>query len=193
MTSARHGAIPSGDVGSAQADDPPAWALPLAVPANITLVRRPDLYARVTSICAFPTGFLFFLVLGFDIRTITFSQIDFYSPRERRHPAPARLQVRFSDGRVTSSHPRRPEDVMLRYNGGNSHPAAIPSSEAAHAFQRHETRWWVSRLPPPGDLEFAIYLRDSSEVVGAGRCDSQPVLDAATRSAALWNPAEGSR
>lgn len=191
MTSARNEGIPSGNVGSARTDIPPAWALPHAVPVNLTFVRRPDLYARVTSVCAFPTGFLFFLVVGFDIRAIPFRKVDFYSPREGRYPAPARLQLRFPDGRVISSHPKLPAEAKLTYDGGDPHPVG-PTVETQD-FHRHETRWWAWPLPPPGDLEFAIYLRDSSEAAGTGRCDTRPILEAASHSVAVWNPEGGSR
>jgi hypothetical protein len=192
MSSARYIGTSSGDADDAQAEDPPAWAVPHAMPVNVTLVRQPDLFARVTSACAFPTGFLFFLVVGFDIRKIPFRRVDFYSPREGRDPAPARLQVRFPDGRVASSHPRHPGETMLRRIGGDAHPAE-PGSGEADAFRRHETRWWARPLPLPGDLEFSVYLRDSTEVAGTGCCDAGPVLEAASRSVAVWNPAGGGR
>lgn len=192
MNSARYTGIRSGDADGAQAEDPPAWAVPHTVPVNVTLVRQPDLFARVTSVCAFPTGFLFFLVVGFDIRNIPFRRVDFYSPREKRYPAPARLQVRFPDGRVASSHPRHPGEAMLKRIGGDAHPAE-PGPGEVDTFRRHETRWWAWPLPPSGDLEFTVYLRDSAEAAGTGCCDAGLVLEAASRSVAVWNPAGGSR
>jgi hypothetical protein len=135
---------------------------------------------------------LFFLVLGFDIRSIPFSRLDFYAPREPPgYPAPARLQVQFPDGRLADSsaktwHRPPPEDAVVIFQGGNSNPCE-PGTPEADAFRRHERRWWVSPLPPPGTLKFIMYLRESPEPAGAGGCDARPILEAASRSVAQWD------
>jgi hypothetical protein len=177
---------PSGDRGTPAAA-PPAGVLPVSVPANMTLVRQDRMFARVTSIVSFPTGFLFFLVIGFDAGSVPFRTVEFYAPRERSYPLPARLRVSFADGRAADSaaDPRIPEDAVMRYRGGDSRPGE-PATLSQAPFRRHETCWWVSPLPPPGNLDFLIYLRDSAEPAGVGRIDAGSIRDAASRSAAHW-------
>lgn len=59
----------------------------------------------------------------------------------------------------------------MTYRGGDPLPSE-PDVLNEAPFRRHETYWWVSPLPPPGILDFIIYLRDSAEPVGVGRGDS---------------------
>jgi len=169
---------------------PPGGAVPVSVPLNLTLVRRPDLAVRVTVASAYPDGFLFLLSVGFDIRLVPFNRVDFYAPRELGYPLPARLEVRFSDGRVADSLVKLPgrrvnEAAVLVYTGGTSHPRDAEDQER-DSFRQHETSWWVSPLPPPGPLEFAAHLRDSGELAGTGVCAAEPILDAARRSEVQW-------
>ena len=196
MTTPADGSVSSQNVGRAWVENPSTWALPVSVPINMTLVRRPDLVARVTAAVVFPRGFLFYLVLGFDLRSSPFRLLDFHSPRERPgYPRPARLQVRFADGRVADSAVKTyyrpaPEDAVMLYQGGNSHPSE-PKSLEQDAFRRHESRWWVSPLPPPGVLEFIMHMRDSLEPAGSGSLDAGPIRAAASQSGA-WRNARGS-
>src|SRR5258708_5525571 len=134
---------PSGDRGTAQVGAPPTWALPVSVPANITLVRQDRMFARVTSIVSFPTGFLFYLVVGFDARSVPFRRLDFHAPRERgSYPLPARLRVVFSDGRAADSaaYPRPPEDAVMTHQGGDPDPSE-PDALNEAPLRPHETDW----------------------------------------------------
>lgn len=169
---------------------PPGGAVPVSVPLNLTLVRQPDLMVRVTVASAYPDGFLFLLSVGFDIRLIPFKRVDFYAPRELDHPLPARLEVRFSDGRVADSLMKLPrrrldEEAILVYVDGTSHPLEGKDQER-DSFRRQETSWWVSPLPPPGPVEFAVHLRDSPELAGTGVFPAEPILEAAHRSEVPW-------
>jgi hypothetical protein len=144
----------------------------------------------VTSVSAFPTGFLFSLVVGFDIRVIPFRRLDFHAPREPRdYPAPARLLARFADGRAADSavkpHWSPSDAAVMIYRGGDSH-AMEPRSAGDDGFRRHETCWWVSPLPPPGALEFVLRLRDAPGPAGAGSVDAGPILAASGQSRRLW-------
>jgi hypothetical protein len=168
---------------------PSGVAVPVSVPLNLTLVRRPGLFIRATTAGVCPDGFLFLLSVGCDIRRIPFESVDFYAPRELGYPLPARLQARFPDGRVGDSLVKLPgsrlgEDAVLIYRGGTSHP--IYGDREQDSFRRHETSWWVSPLPPPGPLEFAVHLRDSPELAGSGAIDTEPILEAAVRSETRW-------
>lgn len=180
------GSSSSGNISSAWVEHPPTWALPVSVPVNTTLVRRSNLVARVTAAVVFPQGFLFYLVMGFDLRSYPFQLIDFYSPRARRdYPTPASLQVRFPDGLVADSsvktyHRPAPEGPVMIYRGGDSHPRE-PENPGDDAFRRHESLWWVSPLPPPGVLKFIMHTRDSPEPAGSGNFDAEPILVAASQ------------
>lgn len=171
-------------------DGPSCGASPVSVPINLTLVRRPDLMVRVTAASAYRDGFLFLLSVGFDIRLIPFRRVDFYAPRELEYPLPARLEVRFSDGRVADSLVKLPgrrlsEAAVLVYTGGLSHPLEAEDQER-DSFRQHETSWWVSPLPSPGRLEFAAHLRDDPEPAGTGVFAAEPILQAARRSEVPW-------
>jgi len=164
--------------------------MPVSVPLNLTLLRRPDLAARVTVASAYPNGFMFLLSVGFDLQRIPFERVDFYAPRELRYPLPAQLQVRFSDGRVADSLVKLPgrrldEEAVLVYTGGMAHPPHAEDQER-DTFRRHETSWWVSPLPSPGTVEFTVRLRDSPEQAGTGMFAAELVLDAARRAAVQW-------
>lgn len=172
------------------AERPPGGVAPVSVPLNLTLTRRPDLVARVTVASAYPNGFRFLLSVGFDIRLIPFERVDFYAPRELNYPLPARLEVRFSDGRVADSLLKLPgrrlnEEAILVYRGGTSHPLDAEDQEW-DSFRRHETSWWVSPLPSPGPLEFAVHLKDSPELAGTAMFAAEPILEAARRSEVQW-------
>lgn len=168
---------------------PSGGAVPVSVPLNLTLTRRPDLVMRLTAAGVYPNGFLFLVSVGFDIQRIPFKRVDFYAPRELTYPLPARLEVRFSDGRVADSLVKLPgrrinEEALLVYIGGMSHP--LESDPEPDSFRRHETTWWVSPLPPPGTVEVAVHLRDSAEQAGTGVFAAGPILDAARRSEVQW-------
>jgi hypothetical protein len=182
---------------SAWVGSPPTWALPVSVPVNITLVRSLDLVAQVTAAVVFPQGFLFYLVMGFDLRSYPFQLLDFHSPREQRdYPTPARLQVRFPDGSVADSSVKThyrpaPEGPVMVYQGGDPHPGE-PTNPGDDACRRHESGWWVSPLPPSGVLEFVMQTRDSLEPTGSGTFDAGPILVAASRSSACHSTWESS-
>lgn len=168
----------------------PGGVVPVSVPLNLTLVRRTDLVVRVTVASVYPEGFLFLLSVGFDIRRIPFNRVDFYAPRELDYPLPARLQVRFSDGRVADSLVKLPgrwrdEAAIVAYTGGMSHPLDT-EDQKQDSFRQHKTSWWVSPLPPPGPLEFAVHLRDIPELAGTVLSAAEPLLEAARHAEVLW-------
>lgn len=161
---------------------PPGGTAPVSIPINLTLVRRPGLLVRATVASAYQEGFQFGLSICFDIRHIPFEQVDFYAPRDLGHPLPARLLIRFPDGRTADSiikNPgnRRNEAAILVYTGGLAHPCPADEDDS-DGFRQHETSWWVSPLPPPGPLEFQLYLRDSAERAGAETLEGSPIVEA---------------
>jgi hypothetical protein len=169
------------------AERPAGGAVPVSVPLNLTLARRPGLFVRMTAASVYPDGFLFLLAVGFDIRRVPFESVDFYAPRELGYPLPARLQARFPDSRIADSLSKTPgsragHGAVLVYRGGTSHP--VYGDRERDPFRRHDTSWWVSPLPPPGPLEFTVHLRDDPDPAGAGTLPAGPLLEAAGRSGA---------
>ena len=74
-------------------------------------------------------------------------------------------------------------DLAVRGHG-------IPS-KTEHLIQsvpplRAESRWWVSPLPPPGLVEFGVFLPGAAGPTGTASMDAAAILEAAGRSRALW-------
>lgn len=176
---------------------PPGGAVPVSVPLNLTLVRRPGLVVRVTAASAYPDGFLFLLSVGFDIQRIPFERVDFYAPNELRYPLPARLEMRFPDGRMADSFAKLPgrrlDGAVMSYIGGMPSPLHARGAGPRERFRRHETSWWVSPLPPPGPVELAVYLRDCPELAGTGAFDADLIRQAARRCEVQWGTGGGGR
>lgn len=171
---------------------PPSWALPVTVAGELVLVRRAGVLAYIGPVCAYPTGFLFYLTIslhpgragdqriGFDVR----------SPEER---APiSRLRVRFGDEVVDSVASMTGGVVvgqpLLRCCGAHS------TVLDGHPHPRQESWWWVSPLPQGGPVEFAVFLPGEAEQSGAARMDAGQITRAARRSTVLWaEPGTGPR
>jgi hypothetical protein len=182
--------MPADDVGGIRAEYPPAWALPVSVPSNITLARRDDLFIRISTICAYPVGFLFYLVVGFDRRRLSYGDLDFHGNERLIKPSPARVEVRFSDGQATDSATRddrrAAREPVLIPDGASPGPGI--ADDVTYGWQ--ESRWWVSPLPPTGPVGFAVYRLGFTQPVGVGRIDAGSVLDAAALSQTRWSSGE---
>jgi hypothetical protein len=79
---------------------------------------------------------------------------------------------------VTSGEP------VLSFVGGDS---VIP---AYAPVLRAESRWWVSPLPGPGQVEFSVFLPNAAEPDGTASMDAAGIIEAAARSEVLWPGAE---
>jgi hypothetical protein len=171
--------------GQEWAEYPPTWALPVTVAGDLTLVSQPGIQASIGALCAYPAGFLFYLIIGIDPDRATDRTIRFrgHTPQERA--SATRLQVEFFDGRVVdsmvsmSSQVTAPEPVLL-FSGGQSNIHDYSSNP------RCESRWWVSPLPPPGPVTFTLFLRGAADPAGTTRMDAALITQAAVQSEVLW-------
>jgi hypothetical protein len=77
-----------------------------------------------------------------------------------------------------------PGDAVLRFSGGES--GIRNNSPNA----RCESWWWVSPLPPPGPVEFAIFLHGSPGPTGTARIDASQITSAAAKAEILWSERE---
>ena len=138
----------------------------MTVPGDVVLLRRPGVIIAVTAICAYPVGFAFYLAAGFDLgqagEPVPF-QFRLRTAAERA--SATRLQVGFPDGRVTDSAasqigPPSPAGPVLEFAG--------EGGGRDGGYLRHESRWWVSPLPPAGPVDIAVYLRVRPSPAGPG-------------------------
>jgi len=177
--------------GEGWAEAPPEWALPITVAGDLVLARQGGVLVSVGAVCAYPVGFEFYLTFGFDRgqaagwsagvpedRMLGFRA---RTPQERE--SVTRIVVGFADGTVADSlsmvKVTRGEPV-LRFAGGDS--GIGPYLPVLRA----ESRWWVSPLPPPGPVEFRVFLHGAAGPGGTASMDAGAILEAAARSQMLW-------
>ncbi len=166
------------------AEQPPPWALPVTVAADLVLVREPGVLVSVGAICAYPAGFVFSLTIGLDRARVADRTIGFHAHTAEESASAARLQVTFPDGRLADSLARgagrgTPGGLLLRFCGGDS------GIRDYMAIPRCESQWWVSPLPPR-PVEFSISLPGAAAPSGTGRIDASLITSAAARSQTLW-------
>jgi len=180
-----------GDEGWAAA--PPTWALPVTAATTLALVRQGGVLASVGPVCAYPVGFEFYLTFGFDTgpdaewrASATRDRLlGFHARRNEEQESATRVAVGFAEGVAADSvacmHRRpRPGEPLLRFAGGDS--VILQSVPPLRA----ESRWWVSPLPPPGLVEFGVFLPGAAGPSGTASTDAAAILEAAGRSRALW-------
>lgn len=176
---------------------PPTSALPVTVAADLVLVRAGGVLASVGAVCAYPTGFEFYLTVGFDpaagaawrTRVPGSQVLGFHMRTPAERESASRIVVGFpggksadsADGMAGSVAPREP---VLRFAGGES---AIRSY---FPVLRAESRWWVAPLPPPGLVDFTLFLHGAAEPDGTASIDAAVIIEAAGRSQVLWPAGE---
>jgi len=170
--------------GPAWADRPPAWALPVTLAGDLVLVREPGVLACVEAICVYPNGFLFYLLIGLDPARTPPRAVQFHLRTPEERMSAARLRVGYSNGQVADSFESMTSNVtpgkaVLRFSGGHS----VIRSDARC---RGESMWWVSPLPPPGPVEFAVFLQPSAQPAGTAHIDADQITRTAARSQTLW-------
>jgi hypothetical protein len=164
---------------------PPAGVLPVTIPGDVTLIRDDTVLACVGSICAYPSGFTFYLLIGLNPAREPVRRVGFHVRTDEERAEAARLQVRYRDGRVADSFAYMtgkvtPGNAILRYSGGSS--VIRPDMPEPRA----ESMWWVSPLPPDGPVEFALTLEGGAGPSGTARIEAATILHAAGHSRALW-------
>jgi hypothetical protein len=173
----------------------PEWALPVTVAGDLVLVRRGGVLVSVGAVCAYPVGFEFYLTFGFDRSQAAVwragvpgdPMLGFHVRTPQERESATRIVVGFADGTVADSVMMRvpPGEPVVRFAGGDSGIGSYLS------VLRAESRWWVSPLPPPGPVEFRIFLHGAAEPDGIASMDAGVILEAAARSQVLWPaPAE---
>ena len=178
--------------GEGWGEAPPTWALPVTVAGDLVLVREGGVLVSVGAVCACPVGFVFYLTIGLDPRRAagwrrraTGSRVlGFHVRTPEERESAARIVVSFPGGRtadsVASMTGVTPGEPVLSFAGGDS---VIPAYAPA---LRAESRWWVSPLPGPGQVDFSVFLRGAAEPDGTASMDAAGIIDAASRSQVLW-------
>jgi hypothetical protein len=174
-----------GSDGSGLTERPPGWALPVTISGDLALIRQPAVLASIGAICVYPNGFTFYLTIGLDPDRVNDQTIRFHAHTLEERASTTKLQIHFPNGQTVDSLTRTPERAaegrpILRFCGGRS----VISSYSPYA--RCESRWWVSPLPPPGSVEFAIFLQGSAEQSGTALIDANQITNAATKAEILW-------
>jgi hypothetical protein len=169
--------------GTGQEESPPSWALPVTVAGDVVLVRTPGIAIAIGPICAYPTGFTFYLLAGFETRRPAVARLNFRARTPQEQAELTRLHIRYADGSVADSaarHQARPAPARsaLRYCGG--------TDTVNNQVRRTQTLWWASPLPPAGAIEFSICLPGASEPTGTGRIEGSTIIAAAARCQRLW-------
>lgn len=153
-------------------DRPPAEDVPVAVPGDLILVRSSGLVAWIGALTVTSAGFEFTLSLtaGAEGR-----EVAYFALHEGERGDHTWLGVRFADGRETTadlnSHtwPGGSENLWLNCLYGDAMGAGW-----------HDSRWWVSPLPPPGPVELTVHLNGDAGPSGTGTINGQALLDAAS-------------
>ncbi|MDA8313893.1 MAG: hypothetical protein M0010_01755 [Actinomycetota bacterium] len=138
----------------------PRTILPGVTGLTVKLPTPPGMLLGLDSFRAWPSGIRFFFVLAARVSALP----DEGSPvaahgltaewREPGTPPPecVRFSVTHGDGTTISNldgHGANPRGVLdLREGGG--------SGGCRSDWLRHDLGWWLSPLPPPGDLVFAV-------------------------------------
>jgi hypothetical protein len=161
------------------------------------LVREGGVLASVGAVCVYPVGFEFYLTVGFDSaddaawRTAAPGNqlLGFHMRTTEERESASRIVVGFPGGKSADSAATMTGDVApgepaVRFSGGDS---AIRSYSPV---LRAESRWWVTPLPPPGLVEFSVFLHGAAEPDGSASLDAAVIIEAAGRSQVLWSAAE---
>jgi hypothetical protein len=183
--------------GGERAESPPSWALPVTVPGDLVLVREGGVLVTVGAVCVYPVGFEFYLTFGFDprdgaawrTRAPGKQVLGFHMRTPGERESATRIVVGFPGGKPADSADMTtgnvgPQEPTLRFSGGGS---VIRSNSPV---LRAESRWWVTPLPPPGLVDFSVFLHGAAEPDGRARMEAALIIEAAARSQVLW-PAAG--
>jgi hypothetical protein len=174
------------------AEAPPAWALPATAAGDLVLVREGGVLVSVAAVCACPVGFVFYLTISLDPRRAagwrkrgTGSRLlGFHVRTPAERESATRIVVGFPGGETADSVAGMtgvtPGEAVLSFAGGDS---VIPAYAPA---LRAESRWWVSPLPGPGQVEFSVFLHGAAAPDGTASLDAAAIIDAASRSQVLW-------
>jgi hypothetical protein len=184
-------------------ESPPARALPVTVAGDLVLVREGGVLVSVGAVCVYPEGFEFFLTIGFDSRDgaawrtrMPGDQIlGFHMRTAAERESATRIVVGFPGGKSADSADSRtgkvvPGEPALRFCGGDSGIRSFFPMQRGGEVLRAESRWWVTPLPPPGLVDFSVFLHGAAEPDGTATMDAAVIIEAARGSQVLWPDAE---
>jgi hypothetical protein len=166
----------------------PDHVLGTPVDRRLLLAHTETVAVAVTGLVAFPTGFDFTLIVV--RRRAAGDPATFW--RSFQHAFPGgpvpddflRLGVQFSDG--SSATNLDPLSRRLPASGDTPAGPLLMPGGGGGGVSRHEMRFWVWPLPPPGALGFVCEW--PSHGIGETRVevDAQLLLDAAVQAVPLW-------
>ena len=167
----------------ARVGDPRSCGLPVTVPGDVVLIRRPAISIGVGPLCAYRDGFLFHLSssTGTD-----HCKLDFLGRTEAERRNLTRLVVRYADGRMADS-----AQLRSRLGEHGLRLKMVSSFEDHGSGWRHgQVLWLVVPLPVAGPVGFEIHLPGEGTASGSATVDSAPILSAAARAEVLWSATE---
>ena len=167
----------------------PRTLLPGVIPLTLRWETPPGLLAGLDSFRAWPSGLAFFFVIAARTATLPDGGAQVFERGmtvEWREPGTAppecvRFTVTFSDGTTISNldaHGTNLRGVLQIGNGGGS---AGPPDD----WVRADLGWWLSPLPPPGDVVFSVEWPYAGLVRTEARADALALREAASRAQPL--------
>lgn len=167
----------------------PRTLLPGVTPLTLRWETPPGLLAGLDSFRAWPSGVAFFFVIAARTATLpdggarVFERGMTVEWREAGTPPPdcVRFSVTVSDGTTISNldaHGTNPYGILQIGNGGGS---AGPPDD----WVRADLGWWLSPLPPPGDVVFSVEWPYAGLVRTEARADAGALREAASRAQPL--------
>jgi hypothetical protein len=167
----------------------PRTVLPGVTGLTVQWPTPPGLLLGLDSFRALPSGVRFFFVVavrGSALPDEGAHVAEHGLPAEWRKPGPPppqclRLSVNFADGTTISNldgHGANPRGVLDVREGGGS-------GGSRGDWLRYDLGWWLSPLPPPGDLVFAVEWPIAGLGRSEARVDSGVLHEAASRARPL--------
>ena len=167
----------------------PRTLLPGVIPLTLRWETPPGLLAGLDSFRAWPSGLACFFVIAARVATLPDGGAQVFEHgitaewREAGTPPPecVRFSVTFSDGTTISNldaHGTNPRGILQIGDGGGS---AGPQSD----WVRYDLGWWLSPLPPPGDLVFGVEWPYARLLRSDARADAEALREAASRAQPL--------
>jgi hypothetical protein len=149
-------------------------ALPVTIPGDLVLLRRPGLAIWAGAVSAWREGFEFTLLMLHDFRV--HGEVLDFAPVLGDQGAGVWLSIRFADGRTCAADVDTKRTLEQPAGPGLQVISGFAAGNGAN-----DSRWQVRPLPPHGLVQLTISLGGpGGETVGSGSLDGTAIL-AATR------------
>jgi hypothetical protein len=159
-------------------DEPPPEIVPVTVPGDATLLRKPGLLISAGSVKATPQGFEFTLSVAGDLDrdgVVPAESIALYPQERGQH---SWLSVRYADGRQRSAD----LNANMPFDQPDGPHLTFIDGAGSYTDGWEHTRWRVTPLPPPGPVQITFHLGGHTEETGSGYLDGQVIAEAGTRA-----------